>query len=48
MKPVLLALTFLSEEHCAQLSQSFDLIYAPDAAQAQAALAIHGGRITGC
>ena len=45
MKPVLLALTFLSEEHCAQLSQSFDLIYAPDAAQAQAALAIHGGRI---
>lgn len=46
MKPVLLALMFLSEEHCAQLSQSFDLIYAPDAVQAQAAIATHGGRIT--
>ena len=46
MKPVLLALMFLSEEHCTQLSQSFDLIYTPDAAQAQAAIATHGERIT--
>lgn len=46
MKPVLLALMFLSEEHCAQLSQSFDLIYAPDAAQATAAIVTHGPRIT--
>ncbi|MBU0893500.1 MAG: 2-hydroxyacid dehydrogenase [Gammaproteobacteria bacterium] len=47
MKPVLLALMFLSDDHCAQLSQSFDLIYAPDAAQAAAAIATHGPRITG-
>ena len=46
MKTVLLALTFLSDDHCAQLSQSFDLIYAPDAAQATAAIAAHGPRIT--
>ena len=46
MKPVLLALPFLSEEHCAQLSQSFDLVYAPDAARASAAIAAHGARIT--
>ncbi|KRD42274.1 hydroxyacid dehydrogenase [Acidovorax sp. Root275] len=46
MKPVLLALMFLSEEHCAQLSQSFDLIYTPDAPQAAAAIATHGERIT--
>ena len=45
MKPVLLALMFLSDEHCTQLSQSFDLIYAPDAAQATAAIATHGARI---
>jgi lactate dehydrogenase-like 2-hydroxyacid dehydrogenase len=37
---------FLSDEHCAQLSQSFDLVYAPDAAQATAAIAAHGPRIT--
>ena len=46
MKPVLLALMFLSDDHCAQLSQSFDLIYAPDTAQATAAIATHGPRIT--
>jgi lactate dehydrogenase-like 2-hydroxyacid dehydrogenase len=46
MKPVLLALMFLSDDHCAQLSQSFDLIYAPDAAQATAAITEHGPRIT--
>ena len=46
MKPVLLALMFLSEEHRAQLAQPFELIYAPDAGQADAAIAEHGGRIT--
>ena len=46
MKPVLLALSFLSEAHCAQLSRSFELVYAPDAAQASAAIAAQGARIT--
>ena len=46
MKPVLLALTFLSEAHCAQLSRSFELLYAPDAAQASAAIVAQGARIT--
>lgn len=46
MKPVLLALMFLSEEHRAQMAQSFELVYAPDAAQATTAIAEHGARIT--
>ena len=46
MKPVLLALMFLSEEHRAQMAQSFEVIYAPDADQAAAAIAEHGNRIT--
>ena len=46
MKPVLLALMVLSEEHRAQMAQSFELVYAPDAAQAAAAIAEHGARIT--
>ena len=46
MKPVLLALPFLSDEHCAQLAESFELIYAPDAAQAAAAMTAHAARIT--
>ena len=46
MKPVLLALMFLSEEHRAQMAQSFEVLYAPDAAQAAAAIAEHGSRIT--
>ena len=46
MKPVLLALMFLSDEHRAQMAQSFELVYAPDAAQAAAAIAAHGERIT--
>ncbi len=46
MKPVLLALSFLSEAHCAQLSRSFELVYAPDAAQASAAIAAQGAHIT--
>jgi len=37
MKPVLLALTFLSEEHRAQMAEVFEVLYAPDAAQAAAA-----------
>ena len=46
MKPVLLALMFLTEEHRAQMAQSFEVLYAPDAAQAAAAIAEHGSRIT--
>ena len=46
MKPVLLALMFLSEEHRAQMAQSFEVIYAPDAAQAASAIAEHGARVT--
>ena len=46
MKPVLLALMFLTEEHRAQMAQSFEVLYAPDAAQAAAAIAEHGNRIT--
>lgn len=46
MKPVLLALMFLSEEHRVQMAQSFEVIYAPDAVQATAAIAAHGERIT--
>ena len=46
MKPVLLVLMFLSEEHRAQMAQSFEVLYAPDAAQAAAAIAEHGSRIT--
>jgi hypothetical protein len=39
MKPVLLALTFLSEEHRAQMAEVFEVVYAPDAAQAATAIA---------
>jgi lactate dehydrogenase-like 2-hydroxyacid dehydrogenase len=46
MKPVLLALMFLSEDHRAQMAQSFEVIYAPDAAQAAAAIEEHGPRIS--
>ncbi|MBV7540196.1 2-hydroxyacid dehydrogenase [Acidovorax sp. sic0104] len=46
MKPVLLALMFLSEEHRAQMARSFEVIYAPDAAQAAAAMTEHGTRVT--
>lgn len=45
MKPVLLALSFLSQEHCTQLSETFDLVYAPDAAGHAAAIAAHGARV---
>ena len=45
MKPVLLALSFLSQEHCTQLSETFDLIYVPDAAGHAAAIAAHGARV---
>jgi len=31
MKPVLLVLVFLSEEHRALVSERFDMIYAPNA-----------------
>lgn len=48
MKPVLLALNFLSPEHRAQLAQAFptlELVYEPDAAQCAAAIATHGARV---
>ena len=45
MKPALLALSFLSEEHRAQMAQAFEVIYAPDAAQAAAAIAQHGSGV---
>lgn len=45
MKPVLLALSFLSPEHCIQLSETFELVYAPDAAGHAAAIAVHGARV---
>ncbi|MES2582472.1 MAG: 2-hydroxyacid dehydrogenase [Pseudomonadota bacterium] len=45
MKPVLLALSFLSQEHCTQLSETFELVYAPDAPGHQAAIAAHGARV---
>ena len=45
MKPVLLDLTFLSEEHRAQMAEVFEVVYAPDAAQAAAAIAQHGSRV---
>ena len=34
------------EEHRAQMAQSFEVIYAPDAAQAASAIAEHGARVT--
>jgi hypothetical protein len=45
MKPVLLALSFLSPEHCAQLSETFELVYVPDAQEHQGAIAAHGARV---
>ncbi|MET1117191.1 MAG: 2-hydroxyacid dehydrogenase [Comamonas sp.] len=48
MKPVLLALTFLSPEHRAQLARAFpalELAYEPDTAQWNQAIATHGARV---
>ena len=45
MKPVLLALSFLTPEHSTQLSETFDLVYAPDAAGHPDAIAAHGARV---
>ncbi|WP_027015091.1 2-hydroxyacid dehydrogenase [Comamonas composti] len=48
MKPVLLVLNFNTPEHLRLMAQSFadfELIYAPDAAQAEAAIAAHGERV---
>ncbi|WP_338498335.1 2-hydroxyacid dehydrogenase [Delftia tsuruhatensis] len=48
MQPALLVLNFNSEAHLRQMAQafpSFDLLYAPDAAQCEAAIAEHGTRI---
>ena len=45
MKPVLLAITVLTGEHRAQIAQSFELLYAPEPAQAADAIAHHGARV---
>ena len=48
MKPVPLALSFLSPEHRTQLSETFELVYAPDAQGHQGAIAAHGARVRVC
>ncbi|WP_343739756.1 2-hydroxyacid dehydrogenase [Delftia tsuruhatensis] len=48
MQPALLVLNFNTEAHLRQMAQafpSFELLYAPDAAQCEAAIAEHGTRI---
>ncbi len=48
MQPALLVLNFNAEGHLRQMAQafpSFDLLYAPDASQCEAALTEHGARI---
>lgn len=45
MKPVLLAITVLTDGHRAQIAQSFELLYAPEPAQAAEAIARHGARV---
>ncbi len=48
MQPALLVLNFNAEGHLRQMAQafpSFELLYAPDAAQCEAAIAEHGTRI---
>jgi lactate dehydrogenase-like 2-hydroxyacid dehydrogenase len=48
MKPVLLVLNFQTEAHLRQMAQGFpdfEVVYAPDAAQCEAAIAAHGARV---
>ena len=45
MKPVLLAITLLTDEHRAQIAQSFELIYALEPAQIADAIARDGARV---
>ena len=45
MKPVLLTLMFLSDAHLAQMAQTFEVIYAPDAPTAADAIAQQGSRV---
>jgi len=45
MKPTLLAITLLTNEHQAQIAQAFDLIYAPEPDQAADAIARGGARV---
>ena len=45
MKPTLLAITLLTNEHQAQIAQAFDLIYAPEPDQAADAIARDGARV---
>lgn len=44
-KPLLLVLHVLSDAHLSQLAQSFDVLYAPDAARCAEALTAHGPRV---
>lgn len=44
-KPLLLVLHVLSDAHLSQLAQSFDVLYAADAARCAEALAAHGPRV---
>lgn len=44
-RPVLLAISFVSDVHRAQMAQAYELIYAPDAASCAAAIAEHGPRV---
>lgn len=45
MKPVLLVLTFLSEAHVAHMAHTFEVIYAPNPSEFDAALTHHGSRV---
>jgi lactate dehydrogenase-like 2-hydroxyacid dehydrogenase len=45
MKPVLLAITVLSEDHRAEIANAFDLVYEPDAALVDRAIARDGARV---
>jgi lactate dehydrogenase-like 2-hydroxyacid dehydrogenase len=45
MKPVLLAITTLTDAHRAHIAQSFELVYAPEPAQAREAIAREGARV---
>ena len=45
MKPVLLAITLLTDEHRAQIAQSFELIYALEPAQIADAMTRDGARV---
>lgn len=45
IKPVILGLNFLADEHCALIAHDYEFIYAPEADQRRDAIATHGSRI---